>query len=304
MESFMIKNFNEMLNMVKENEVKKTVVIAAAQTDTAIEAAVLAKSENLAESILVGDKHSIEDIIKKQFPEYEGRFQIVDTGKDLNKACAQSVSLIRENAGQIILKGKADTALLLKAVLDKENGLRTGEVISDVLAYESPERVLLMTDGGINLYPDLNEKISIVKNAVKVAHALGNPMPKVALLAAVEVVNPKMQCTLDASVIAKMNHRNQIAQCIIDGPLAFDNAINMDAAKMKGIDSPVAGQADILVVPNIEAGNIFGKCLTYYCQWRVAHVVMGTKAPILIASRADNAETKMLCMAMGALSAN
>ncbi|MDD2650410.1 MAG: phosphate acyltransferase, partial [Candidatus Cloacimonetes bacterium] len=214
----MIKNFNEMLSKVKENPIKKTVAIAAAQANSAIEAAVLAKNENLADSILVGDKLAIQEIIKNSFPEYEGKFQIVDTGKDLNKACTQSVGLIRENAAQIILKGAADTSLVLKAALDKENGLRTGEVISDVLAYETPEKIVLMTDGGINLYPDLNEKISIVKNAVKVAHTMGNPLPKVALLAAVEVVNPKMQCTIDASVISKMNDRNQIAQCIIDGP--------------------------------------------------------------------------------------
>lgn len=299
----MLKNFNEMLNKVKSQETKKTVIVAAAQTDSAIEAAILAHDENLAQSILVGDKVAIEDIINTQFPKYAGVFQIQDTGKDLSKACSVSVGLIRENAGHIILKGKADTALILKAALDKENGLRTGEIISDVLAYETPERILLMTDGGINLYPDLNEKISIIKNAVKVAHSFDNPNPKVALLAAVEVVNPKMPCTMDASVISKMNQRKQIANCIIDGPLAFDNAINMEAAKMKGIESPVAGQADILVVPNIEAGNIYGKMLTYYCQWRVAHVVIGTKAPILIASRADNGETKMLCMAMGAVCA-
>jgi phosphate butyryltransferase len=299
----MIKNFDEMLSLVKNNPQKKTVVIAAAHTDTAIEAAVLAKEENLAESLLVGDKAAIQKLISENFPKFENAFEIIDTGKDLNKACAESVSLVRNNAGHIILKGKADTALILKAALDKDNGLRTGEVISDVLAYEAPDRVILMSDGGINLYPELNDKISIVKNAVKVAHALGNPLPKVALIAAVEVVNPKMQCTIDAATISKMNHRNQIANCIIDGPLAFDNAINLEAAQLKGIDSPVAGHADIMIVPNIEAGNIYGKMLTYYCQWRVAHVVMGTKAPILIASRADNAETKMLCMAMGAICA-
>lgn len=299
----MIKNFDEMLNLVRTNPVKKTVAIAAAHTETAIEAAILAKDENLANSILVGDKTIIEQLILQNFPKYENAFDIVDTGKDLNKACAQSVGLIRENAAHIILKGKADTALVLKAALDKENGLRTGEVISDILGYETPDRVVLMTDGGINLNPDLNDKISIIKNAVKVAHALGNPMPKVALLAAVEVVNPKMQCTIDAATICKMNQRNQIANCIIEGPLAFDNAVNLDAAKLKGLTSPVAGDADILVVPNIEAGNIFGKLLTYYCQWRVAHVVMGTKAPIIIASRADTAEIKMLCMAMSSICA-
>ncbi len=299
----MIENFNQMLEMVKKNPERKTVVIAAAQTDSAIEAAVLAKEYDLANSLLVGDKGAIENLILQLFPQYENKFDIIDTGKDIVKACTRSVELIRENAGQIILKGKADTALILKAALDKDYGLRTGEVISDVLAYETPERVLLMSDGGINLYPDLNDKISIIKNAVKVAHALGNPMPKVALLAAVEVVNPKMSCTMDASVISKMNQRKQITNCIIDGPLAFDNAINLEAAQMKGIESQVAGQADILIVPNIEAGNIYGKLLTYYCNWRVAHVVMGTKAPILIASRADSAETKMLCMAMGAICA-
>jgi phosphate butyryltransferase len=132
-----------------------------------------------------------------------------------------------------------------------------------------------------------------------VAHALGNPNPKVAILSAIEAVNPKLQSTVDAAIMAKMNERGQIAGCIVEGPLAFDNAVDMAAAKIKNISSPVGGQADILIVPNIEAGNIFGKLLTYYCKYRVAHVVMGTKVPILIPSRADDGETKMLCMAMG-----
>ncbi len=127
------------------------------------------------------------------------------------------------------------------------------------------------------------------------------PNPKVALLSAVEAVNPKMPSTIDAALIARMNERKQITGCIVEGPLAFDNAIDIEAAKIKGITSPVGGQADILIVPNIEAGNIFGKTLTYYCHYRVAHVVMGTKVPILIPSRADDGETKMLCMAMGLL---
>lgn len=300
----MIKNFDELLQKLKKNPEKKTVVIAAAQTESAIEAAVMAKKEELANSLLVGDKTVIEKIITEKFPEFQGVFEIEDTGTDMAKACAKAVEAIHQRKAQIILKGKADTALLLKAVLDKEKGLSTGEVMSDVLAYETEEKLILMSDGGIVLYPDLKEKISIVKNAVKVAHSLDNPNPKVALLAAVEVVNPKMQCTLDAAMITKMNHRKQITGCTIDGPLAFDNAINMEAAQIKGIESPVAGQADVLIVPNIEAGNIFGKSLTYCAKYRVAHVVMGTKAPILIASRADNAETKMLCMAMGIAAAD
>jgi len=231
-------------------------------------------------------------------PEHSHSFEIVDTGKDLVLAAKTSVALARENKADIILKGKTDTSMLLRAVLDKEKGLRTSDVISDVLAYEHPEGIKLMSDGGINLMPDLSEKIAIIRNAVQVAHYLGNPNPKVAILSAVEVVNPKMPATMDAAMISKMNERNQIPGCIIEGPLAFDNAVDIKAAKMKGINSPVGGNADIMIVPNIEAGNIYGKMLTYYCKYRVAHVVMGTKAPILIPSRADDGEIKMLCMAL------
>ncbi len=299
----MILNFNEMLALVKE-QIGKKVIIAAAQTDSAIEAAILAKKENIADCILVGDKTAILSLLKEMDPQYENSFEIIDTGTDLQKACTISVALAKEGKGHVILKGKADTAILLKAVLDKENGLRTSDVISDVLAYEHPDRIVLMSDGGINLYPDLNEKVAIINNSVAVAHSLGNPNPKVAILCAVEVVNIKMPPTIDASVIVKMWERGQITGCMIDGPLAFDNAIDMEAAQIKKIKSPVAGDADILIVPNIEAGNIFGKTLTYYCKYRVAHVVMGTKVPILIPSRADSGETKMLCMALGILASS
>lgn len=294
----MFKNFNEMISHVKNNP-KGTVVIAAAQTETVLDAAILAKKENLAESILVGDKTAILNLLQGLAPDLIDAFEIVDTGSDLRKAAAVSVALVKEGRGDLILKGKTDTSVLLKAVLDKENGLRISDVISDVLAYEHPSGIKLMSDGGINILPELNEKIAIIKNAVAVAHALGNPNPKVAVLSAVEAVNPKMPSTIDAALISKMNERKQIPGCLIEGPLAFDNAVCIEAAKTKGISSPVGGEADILIVPNIEAGNIFGKTLTYYCGYRVAHVVMGTKVPILIPSRADEAETKMLCMAMG-----
>ena len=297
----MIKNLDELLMKVKQMK-NKTVVVAAAHTPSAIEAAVMAKREKIADSLLVGDESIISDYLQKNAPELVDAFKIIDTGSSLSDAARKSVKAIKDGKAEIILKGKCDTAILLKAVLDKVDGLRTGEILSDVLVYEHPEKLVLMSDGGINLYPTLEEKISIVRNAVKVAHALDNPNPRVALLAAVEVVNQKMSSTLDASIIVKMNERKQIKDCVIDGPLAFDNAVNEKAAKMKGIESEVAGNADVLIVPNIESGNIFGKALTYYCNYRVAHVVMGAKAPILIASRADTAETKMLSMALGVLS--
>ena len=293
----MIKDFNELLQKVKEAR-RGTVVIAAAQTESVLDAAILAKQESLAESILVGDAKAIRELLQRMAPEHLKSFEIIDTGTDLVQAAKSSVALVQENKGDIILKGKTDTSMLLRAVLDKEKGLRTSDVISDVLAYEHPDGIKLMSDGGINLLPELTEKIAIIKNAVQVAHYLGNPNPKVAILSAVEVVNPKMPATMDAALIAKMNERKQIPGCIIEGPMAFDNAVDIKAAQMKGIDSPVGGHADIMIVPNIEAGNIYGKMLTYHCKYRVAHVVMGTKAPILIPSRADDGETKMLCMAL------
>lgn len=294
----MYKDFNELISHVKKAP-KGTVVIAAAHTESVLDAAILAKRENLAESLLVGDKAAILTLLEKMSPDLMESFEIIDTGADLQKAAKVAVASVREGRAQLILKGKTDTSMLLKAVLDKEHGLRKSEVISDVLAYEHPEGLKLMTDGGINILPELSEKIAIVNNAVAVAHALGNANPKVALLSAVEAVNPKMPSTIDAALICKMNARGQIGGCTIEGPLAFDNAVDIAAAKLKGIESPVGGNADIFVVPNIEAGNIFGKMLTYYCHYRVAHVVMGTHAPILIPSRADDGETKMLCMAMG-----
>ena len=293
-----MKDFNEMLDLVRQKDRKK-VIIAAAQTESVLDAAILAYKENVADSLLVGNAAEIKQLLASMAPELVDKFEIIDCGSDLTKAAQLSVELAKTGKGHLILKGKTDTAVLLKAVLDKEKGLRISDVISDVLAYEHPEGLKLMSDGGINILPELNEKIAIIRNAVQVAHALGNPNPKVALLSAVEAVNPKMPSTIDASLISMMNARGQISGCQIEGPLAFDNAVDLDAAKTKGIVSPVAGKADILIVPNIEAGNIFGKTLTYYCHYRVAHVVMGTKVPILIPSRADDGETKMLCMAMG-----
>lgn len=294
----MFKNFDEIIHHLQTYK-KKKVVVAGAHTESAIEAAVMAKQKQLSESLLIGNKLYIENFLKEKFPEHIDSFEIIDSGDDLALACEKSVEAVREKKGDLILKGKSDTAQLLRAVLNKENGLTTGQILSDVFVYERPDRLVLMSDGGINLCPDVKEKISIIHNAVNVAHSLENHMPKVALLSAVEVVNPKLQSSVDAAVISNMNKTGEIKNCYIDGPLAFDNAINLEAAKLKGINSTVAGDADILIVPNIESGNIFGKSLTYYCNYRVAHVVMGSKVPIIIASRADNAETKMLSIALG-----
>ncbi|MBT3168297.1 MAG: phosphate acetyltransferase [Candidatus Cloacimonetes bacterium] len=296
----MIRNFNELLEKAKSMK-NKTVVITAAQTASVLDAAILAKMENIANSLLVGDKVFIENYLSENVPEIKDDFEIIDAGNDLEVAAQKSVKAVREGKADIILKGKCPTATLLKAVLDKEVGLRSDEKLSDVLIYEHLQKLILMSDGGINLYPNVEDKISIIKNAVKVAHSLEIPNPKVALLAAVEVVNPKMPATVDAQIITEK--LAEFPNCVVFGPLAFDVAIDEESAKVKNIKSEVAGNADVLVVPNIEAGNIFGKSLTYYCKYRVAHVVMGAKVPILIASRADTAETKFLSMVLGVVSA-
>jgi len=298
----MIKNFEQLLAKVEEMQ-NKTVAIAAAHTPSAIDAAIMANNMNLADSLLVGDKKFISEYLREHTGKTKHDFEIIDTGYDEELAARESVKAIRKSKAEILLKGKLPTAMLIKAVLNKEEGLRTGENLSDVLVYEHPERLILMSDGGVNICPGITEKISIIKNAVKVGHALDNQTPKVALLTAVEIVNPKMPATVEADKITRRFKDEEIQDCIVEGPLAFDGAVNKMAAKAKGINSEVGGDADILIVPNIEAGNIFGKSLTYYCQYRVAHVVMGAKVPILITSRVDSAETKMLSIALGLLSA-
>ncbi len=298
----MIKNFNELVEAVRIRPTK-TVVIAVADTKTSVDAAIMAKRENLAECIMTGNKEFIDNYLQTRAKDLKNAFEIYDTGESFTAGAEKAVELVHEGKAQIILKGKCDTSTLLKAILNKEKGLRTGETMSDVMVYETPEKLVLMGDGGFLPLPDLKEKISIIKNCTTVAHALVNNLPKVALLTHTEIVNPKIQSTVDAAIISQMNERKQIKGCIIDGPMAFDSAVSKEAAEHKGIRSEIAGAADTMIVPNIEAGNIFGKALTYYCHYRVAHVVMGAKVPILIASRVDSAETKFLSMALGIICA-
>lgn len=294
----MIQNFDEMLDRVKSSPLK-TIIITAAHTATAIDAAIMAYDLKLAKCILVGEQNFIKNYLHEKVPETASEYEVINCGEDLDLAAETSVRLVKEQKADLIMKGLCDSGTLLKAILDKDKGLRTNKIMSDVLAYETPDKIMLMGDGGFIPLPDITDKLSIIANCVQVAHALGNKLPRVAVLTHSELVNLKNQSTVDAAILNVMNKRGQIKGCIVDGPLAFDNAISREAAQIKGIDSEVAGDADILIVPNIEAGNIFGKSITYYCKYRVAHVVLGAKVPVLIASRADSAETKMLTMALG-----
>ena len=297
----MIKSFDELLTKVKEMPPKR-VVIPGADTKASLFAATLAKMENIADFLLIGDENKIRSLLQQVESSMLDAFEILHE-PDLDKAVKLAVKSIHQKKADIILKGKTATSQLLRGVLDKQEGLQTGSILSDVFVFEGKERLTLMSDGGIILYPGIKEKVSLINNAVAVAHALGNPNPNVALRCAVEVSNPKRPSTMDAVILAQIKKRGQIKGCSVDGPFALDNAISEEAARIKGITSPVAGKADILIMPNIEAGNIFGKSLTYYAGFQTAHVVMGAKAPILITSRADNAWAKLYSIALGIMCA-
>ena len=296
----MIKSFKELFANLKTKGREKIIVAGGEDIET-LKALKDCYDYGFGEGILVGEEVEIKKSISK-LGESNFAKEIIGANNDLEKA-RLSVEKVKE--GGTLLKGKIKTTTLLKAVLNKEWGLRTGKIISDVFVFEDKReknpKLVLMSDGGVNLNPDVKALVSIIENAVEVAHELGIEIPKVALLAAVETINPDMEETIKAGIISKMNERKQITGCIIDGPLALDNAISEFAAQKKGITSPVAGKADILIVPNIAAGNIFGKALTYYANYQVGHTLVGTKAPVIIPSRADKSDVKLNCIALSIL---
>jgi phosphate butyryltransferase len=203
------------------------------------------------------------------------------------------------------MKGSIDTSTMMRAVLQESAGLRTGRLLSDIFIFEFPPRsenkLIMITDGGVTVSQDLKAKVDLIRNAVFVAHALGNRDPKVAVLSATEFVQPALASTIDAAALSKMNERGQIKGCVVDGPLALDNAISPEAAAEKGIRSDVAGHADILLAPSIESANALAKSTTYFAGYRLAHVIVGSKIPILIPSRADTSDARLLSIAIGML---
>lgn len=299
----MIKSFDEILQKAKSQE-KRTVSVAVAQDKHVLEAIKDAKEQGLVNAILVGNLEKIKEIAKEigmDLADYE----IVDENDD-RKAALKAVEIVSSGKADMVMKGLIDTANFLRAVLNKEIGLRTGKIMSHIAVFEVKklEKLVMITDSAFNMYPGLEEKIDIVKNAVTVAHAIGIEKPKVAPICAVEVVNPKMPATLDAATLSKMNDRGQIKGCIIDGPLALDNAISEEAAAHKGIDSPVAGNANIFLMPNIEAGNVMYKTLTYAADCKNGGLLVGTSAPVVLTSRSDSHESKLNAIALAALVAS
>lgn len=295
-----MRSFEDIMVKAQEGD-KKTLVVAAAHDEVVIKAIVESVKLNVIKAILVGNEEKILEICKQENLELQN-IEIINE-KD-NVECAKiAVKLVSSGRADFIMKGMLNTSDILRQVLNKEYGLRKEKVLSHVMLYSvsTYHKLLLLTDGGMILKPTLEEKVSIINNSVFLANKLDIEKPKVAVLASVENVNPAMESTFDAASLTVMCKRSQIKNCIIDGPLALDNAISTEAAKHKGITSEVAGDADILLVPNIEVGNALGKALSYFAKAENAGVIMGAKCPIVLVSRADSEKSKIYSIALGSL---
>lgn len=296
----MSKNFDDLLQRIN-GCTKKRVAVAVAQDEPVLEAVKAAKERGIADAILVGDLEKIKEIANKIDMDLS-QYEIVDE-PNVNKAALEAIKLVSSGKADMVMKGLVDTATFLRSVLNKEVGLRTGKVMSHVSVFEIEgiDRLILLTDAAFNTYPDLKAKTQMINNAVEVAHACGITLPKVAAVCPVEVVNPDMPSTVDASLLSKMNDRGQIKGCLVDGPLALDNALSEEAAHHKGITGEVAGKADILLLSNIEAANVMYKTLTYTSKSRNGGLLVGTSAPVILTSRADSFETKVHSIALAAV---
>jgi len=298
----MIATLDGVLEAIKQFP-RQEVAVAVAEKPSVIEAIKDAQQRDIADAVLVGDQAKIESIAQQVGLGPEG-IRIVHEPDDLS-AARMACRVVREGDAQILVKGHIQTDDFLRAVLDKEVGLRSSHIMSHVFILEttSRDKLTLLTDGAMNIAPDLEGKAEIILNAVYLANVLGIDDPKVGVLAATEQVNPKMQATLDAAALHAMNHRNQFPTCRVDGPLAMDNAVSRQAAEIKGISGDVAGDCDILVAPSIEAGNMLAKCFAFLAGGRVAGVLVGASAPVVLTSRADSAQAKMYSIATAVLMA-
>ncbi len=297
----MYRNLDEIIAAAKALPNRQRLAVAAAQDQDVLAAVRDAVEWGIVSAILVGDEAKINSIaqsVKLDLGKCEVLAEI-----DPVLAARRAVVMVATGEADLVMKGKVGTADILRAVLDKEQGLRTGKLLSHVTALdiEGYDRLFLMTDGAMNIAPDLGQKVQIVQNAVDVASAMGYVKPKVAALAAVELVNPDMPATMEAALLAKMAERGQIKGALVDGPLALDNAVSHHSAEVKGIVSSVAGQADILMVPDIEAGNVLYKSVVYFARARVAGVIAGAKAPVVLTSRSDSHQAKLDSIAFSAV---
>ena len=299
----MITSFAQIFDRVASEPIRQMAVAAAGQREV-LEAVKQAQEGSIATALLVGDEAEIRQIAEEIDLGLD-EVEVVNAPNDL-AAAHQATQAVHEHRADLLMKGDIHTDDFLRAVLDKGTGLRTGSIMSHAFLLEVPEqsKLLMVTDGAMNIAPALEMKAAIIMNAVYLAHLLGNPCPKVGVLAAVEVVNPKMPATLDAAALGAMARRGQFPKCVVDGPFAMDNAISVDAAKIKGIPGEVAGQCDIVLVPDVEAGNILVKTFSFLCGGKSAGVLIGAQAPVVLTSRADSAEARIRSIALAVMMHN
>jgi phosphate butyryltransferase len=297
-----MKSLSDILALAKKIGSKR-VAVALAEDEEVLLALDQARKEKIIEGVLVGTKRKIEKLALNNQIDLQ-KFEIEEEADGLT-ASLKCCELINRGDADLMMKGLVGTAFFMKAILDKEKGLGTGKLLSHVAVFEIPlyPKLLMITDAAINIAPSLMEKAQIIQNAVDISHSLGIQTPLVACIAAVEKVNPdKMPATVDCACLSKMGERGQIKGAIVDGPLGFDNAISEKSAKVKGIQSQVAGKADIILCPNIETGNVIYKTLIEFTQAKCAAIVVGTKVPVILTSRADSHETKFMSIALGVAS--
>lgn len=294
------KNFDQLIAHVKGQSGSYRMAVAAAGDPHTLEAVLRARQEGIASPILVGDKSVIDQTLARlgeSVPE-EDIFDV----PDLAQAAAKAVALVREGKADFLMKGKLDTSVLLKAVVNKECGLGRGGVMSHFTAFEVPSyhKLLIPVDGGMVTYPTLEQKKAILENTVGALKDMGYDCPKVGVLACVEKVNPKMPETVEADALKQMNLRGEISGCVVEGPISYDCAVSKEIADFKGFRSPVAGDCDVLLAPNIHAGNIMGKMLTVTCGAKMAGFIVGASCPIVMTSRGSSAEEKYLSIVIAA----
>lgn len=297
-------SFEQLVEKVKGYPTTKRMAVAAANDDHTIEAVLHARKEGIVDPILVGDKAVITKILA-DLKEEVAEENIYDV-PDIVEAAEYAVKLVREGKADFLMKGKMDTSVILKAVVNKEHGLGQGRTMSHFTMFDVPtyHKILVPVDGGMVTYPTLEQKKDIINNTVETLIRMGYDCPKVGVLACVEKVNPKMPETVEGNELKEMNKRGEIQNCIVEGPISYDCAVSKEIADFKGFESPCAGDVDVLVAPNIHAGNIMGKMLACTCNARMAGFIVGAKCPIVMTSRGSSAEEKYLSIVVSAAAAN
>nr|WP_319399467.1 bifunctional enoyl-CoA hydratase/phosphate acetyltransferase [uncultured Carboxylicivirga sp.] len=297
----MFKSLSDLQKLILQKKVKKKLALAVSQDGHSLDAVHNAYHAGIIEPILIGSKKETEAIIEAKGYDFS-RVSFIDE-PNVESAVEMAVKMVHDHKADILMKGKVATPTLLKAVLNKEWGLRSGRLLSHFALFEvdTYHKLIAVTDVAMNIAPNLKDKIDIINNSVSYLNKMGIAKPKVAVLGAIEMVNESMQATLDAALLSKMNQRDQIKNCIIDGPLAFDNAVSFESAKHKGIKSEVAGDTDLLLMPDIEVGNVLYKTLVFFAKAKVASVIVGASAPIVLSSRSDSEESKYHSILLAAM---